>query len=243
MRAHCIQHVPFETPGCIEPWLREAGFEITNTRLFEATRFPDPGDIDILIVMGGPMSVNDERTIPWLVDEKQFIRKSISTGVSVLGVCLGAQLIASATGARVYRNHRKEIGWFPVRGIDPANPSAFRFPPSLSVFHWHGETFDLPPGGALLAKSDACENQAFQIGPNVVGLQFHLEMTPSGARALVENCRGELVPEAYVQTEEELLAAPASRYESINEHMHSVLTYLVNSRMHHSCGQGTGAKH
>ncbi len=243
MRAHCIQHVPFETPGCIEPWLRKAGFDITSTRLFETTRFADPDDLDILIVMGGPMSVNDGSTVPWLADEKQFIRKLISKGVSVLGVCLGAQLIASAMGARVYRNLQKEIGWFPVKGIAPANPSAFRFPPSALVFHWHGETFDLPPGGALLAKSDACENQAFQIGPNVLGLQFHLEMTPDGARALVDNCRGELVPEAYVQTEEELLAAPALRYETINGLMHGVLTYLVNSRMHLSCGQRTGAKH
>jgi hypothetical protein len=86
MRAHCIQHVPFETPGCIEPWLRKAGFEITNTRVFQATRFPDPGNLDILIVMGGPMSVNDGSTVPWLADEKQFIRKSISKGVSVHGV-------------------------------------------------------------------------------------------------------------------------------------------------------------
>ncbi|MFS8823264.1 gamma-glutamyl-gamma-aminobutyrate hydrolase family protein, partial [Synechococcus sp. W60.2] len=100
----------------------------------------------MLIVMGGPMSANDESTFPWLVQEKEFIRNAIEAGKSILGICLGAQLIASAMGARVFPNPVKEIGWWPVQGIQPANELAFRFPPSIEVFHWHGETFELPPG-------------------------------------------------------------------------------------------------
>ena len=117
MRAHYLQHVEFEGLGSIEPWLKAAGYEITNTRLFESAKLPDLKKIDLLIVMGGPMSVNDEDDFPWLVSEKKFIREAINSGKPVLGICLGAQLIASATGARVYRNPIKEIGWFPIYGM------------------------------------------------------------------------------------------------------------------------------
>lgn len=133
MRAHYLQHVPFEGLGSIEAWLHEAGYSIGVTRLFEGDAFPDPDDLDLLIVMGGPMSVNDEHRYPWLIQEKAFIRAAIDAGVAVLGVCLGAQLIASAHGAPVYPNHAAEIGWFPIEGVansDPqADPDAFSFPP------------------------------------------------------------------------------------------------------------------
>jgi GMP synthase-like glutamine amidotransferase len=164
MRAHYLQHVQFEGLGSIEPWLRMAGCEITYTPLFESTQLPDERTIDLLVIMVVPMSVNDEEAFPWLVSEKQFIREVINSGKPVLGICLGAQLIASAMGARVFRNPVKEIGWFPIRATASKDGSAFRFPPSETVFHWHGETFELPDGALLLAKSDGCENQAFQLG-------------------------------------------------------------------------------
>ncbi|MEW6510739.1 MAG: type 1 glutamine amidotransferase [Bacteroidota bacterium] len=226
MRAHYLQHVPFEGLGCIEPWLKAAGYEITHTRLFESTQFPEPNELDLLVVMGGPMSANDEGRLPWLIQEKQFIHRCLRGGKSILGVCLGAQLIASAMGARVYRNREKEIGWFPVEGVLPAGSSTFRFPTSAEVFHWHGETFDLPPGAIRLARSEGCENQAFQVERNVIGLQFHLEITPVGALALLENCRSDLTPGPYVQIEQELRAAPASRYHAINGIMDDILAYL-----------------
>lgn len=227
MRAHYFQHVEFEGLGSIAPWLEAAGYEITNTKLFESAKFPDLKKIDLLVVMGGPMSVNDEDDFPWLVSEKQFIREAINSGKPVLGICLGAQLIASATGAKVYRNSLKEIGWFPIYGISSKDGSIFSFPPSVKVFHWHGETLDLPSGATLLAKSDGCENQAFQIGKSVIGLQFHLETTPKEAREIVSHCRDELVPSRYIQTEKEILSAKHERYKSINHLMGSILSFLL----------------
>lgn len=226
LRAHWFQHVPFEGLGHIEPWLHRAGFEISCTRFFESPRLPDPAAVDFLVVMGGPMSVNDEDVYPWLADEKQFIRRILAAGKPLLGICLGAQLIASAFGARVAPNREKEIGWFPIEGLPPRNNSGFRFPTSAEVFHWHGETFDLPPGASHLARSRACDNQAFQIG-SAIGLQFHLETTPESARALVENARGDLVPGPFVQSEADLLAATAEHYQAIHRLMDDLLAYLL----------------
>ena len=225
MRAHYLQHVPFEGLGSIEPWLIEAGYRISATRFFQSTELPDPEAIDLLVVMGGPMSINDEKAFPWLMEEKVFIRRAVELGKPVLGICLGAQLIAGAMGSRVYSNGEKEIGWHPIEG--KATDGGFVFPESAEVFHWHGETFDLPAGAALLASSAACENQAFQLGDSVIGLQFHLETTPESAGAIVDNCRDELVPSRYVQTEERILAVGAERYESINRMMGEVLAYLT----------------
>ncbi|MGH8657760.1 MAG: type 1 glutamine amidotransferase [Gammaproteobacteria bacterium] len=229
MRVHYLQHVPFERLGSIAPWLEAAGCEITNTRFFESAELPDPKMIDLLVVMGGPMSVNDEHEFPWLVPEKQFIRDAINSGKPVLGICLGAQLIASAMGASVYRNRVKEIGWFQIHGVSSNDSSIFSFPPAENVFHWHGETFDLPSGAIRLARSDGCENQAFQLGKSVIGLQFHLETTPESAQEIISNCRDELVPSKYRQTEEEILSAKRESYKSINQQMGNVLSFLLRA--------------
>lgn len=229
MKAHYFKHVPFEDLGSIRLWLTKTGYTITCTPFFESAQLPDPEEIDLLIVMGGPMSVNDEKIYPWLVDEKNFIHQMIMSGKPVLGICLGAQLIASAMGAKVYPNSMKEIGWFPVYGIPSDDSSVFRFPQSLKAFHWHGETFDLPAGAMQIAKSDGCENQAFQLGQWVIGLQFHLETTPHSARELVAHCRNELVPAACIQQETEILSAGPAQYQSINLLMDKILAFLTRN--------------
>jgi GMP synthase-like glutamine amidotransferase len=228
MRAHYLQHVHFEGLGAIEPWLATAGYTITHTAFYASDKLPKPEDIDFLVVMGGPMSVNDEAQYPWLNLEKHFIAEVIAAGKPVLGICLGAQLIAAASGAPVYANNVKEIGWFPVEGISSENPKAFRFPPATDAFHWHGETFDLPTGATHLARSAGCENQAFQLGSAVIGLQFHVETTIDSARQLVTNCSDELAEGSYIQGAEEILAAPVEKYQSAHQLMAEILLFLHN---------------
>jgi GMP synthase-like glutamine amidotransferase len=231
MHAQIFQHVPFEGSGSIGPWLEMRGAAVGVTAFFEPHALPNAEEIDCLVVMGGPMSVNDEQMYPWLVHEKRVIGEMIARGKPVLGVCLGAQMIANVLGAKVYPNQQKEIGWFPIRSTASEHPGpVFRFPDQCLVFHWHGETFDLPRRAVRLAASAACENQAFQYGANVIGLQFHLETTALTARELVAHCRAELVPAPYVQSEVQILAAPAERYATINDMMSRVLEYLLPIR-------------
>ena len=225
MKIQVLQHVPFEGSGSMAGWLAARRVEVGLTRLYAGDPLPRADEIDGLIAMGGPMSVNDEDELPWLRPEKELVRNAVSRGIPVLGVCLGAQLIASALGARVYPGPEKEIGWFPIQGVAGVAP-AFQFPPECLAFHWHGETFGLPPGAVRLASSAGCDNQAFQVGSRALALQFHLETTPDSAAALVEHCRDELVPGPYVQTESELLAAPATHYAAINRLMGEVLAAL-----------------
>lgn len=229
MRAHYLQHVPFEGLGSIEAWLQRAGYEITGTKLYESSTFPRGEAIDLLVVMGGPMSVHDESDCRWLSDEKRFIRNMIESGTPTLGICLGAQLIAGAMGGKVSRNPVKEIGWFPVQAVASKKNAAFRFPEETVVFHWHGETFSLPPKAIHIAKSEGCQHQAFQIGNRVIGLQFHLETTPDSVQALVTHCRDELAEGEYIQTEETILAVPPERYYRINRLMGDILEYLTGT--------------
>ena len=226
MKAHILQHVPFENIGSIASWLEARQATATYTRFFEHYVLPELKALDLIVVLGGPMSVNDESTLPWLRTEKEFVRDAVRRGIPMVGICLGAQLIASALGERVYRNACREIGWFPVMATSPAENS-FRFPKKCRVFHWHGETFDLPTGAVLLARSEGTENQAFQIGGHVVGLQFHLETTPESVRALIDNCRSELVPGQYIQTEDNLLQTAAATYAKVNSIMSELLSYIT----------------
>ena len=226
LNVHCFQHVPFEGLGALEPRLSRAGCRIGCTRFFADARLPDPDAVDFLVVLGGPMSVNDEAAWPWLVAEKEFIRRFVAAGKPLLGICLGAQLLAGALGARVAPLREKEIGWFPIAGAPHSSAAAFRFPATAAAFHWHGETFALPSGAVHLARRRACENQAFQVG-RAIGLQFHLETTPATARALVENARAELVPGPFVQTEAEILAAPPKTYAALHRLLDDLLAHLL----------------
>lgn len=230
MQAHYFQHVAFEGLGSIEDWLKRHGYQISSTQFYQQADLPEVDDVDFLVVMGGPMSVNQEADYPWLAAEKQFIRQFIKTGKPLLGICLGAQLIASATGAQVYSNKQKEIGWWPVRAVANHSASVFAFPETTCVFHWHGETFDLPEDAERIAESYGCQNQAFQLGSSVIGLQFHLETTPDSAQTLVEHCADDLQPAAYVQSAAEILSVDMENYLNINRLMSELLAYLHSSQ-------------
>jgi GMP synthase-like glutamine amidotransferase len=227
VRVQVLQHVPFEGIGSIQSWMDARGAVVSTTRLFEPSRLPALRDFDWLIVMGGPMSVNEQSVHAWLAPEKSLVADAVRAGKTVLGICLGAQLIASALGAPVFPNPHKEIGWFPVRRTHAGDTGiAQLFADGVEVFHWHGETFDLPPAAGRFLQSDACRNQAFLIGSHVVGLQFHIETTPQGAASLIENSREELVVGPYIQTEAQMLARP-QRFAGANALMDSVLDALV----------------
>jgi len=195
MRFYCLQHVPFETPGLLTGVVRKKGYSLRTIALFDNEPLPSTADFDGLIIMGGPMSIHDEDIYPWLRAEKTLIASAIREGKKVLGICLGAQLIAAVSGARVYPNPQKEIGFWPVQWTEAAGKRRAE----EVVFHWHGETFDLPAGAVLLASTKACVNQAFLLGDGVLGVQFHPEVTPEIIRAMIAHEGHELVDAPYIQ--------------------------------------------
>ncbi len=207
LRIHYLQHVPFEGLGSIAGWVQRHHHSLSVTPFFQPDHaLPPVGELDWLIVLGGPMSVHDERTYPWLTEERTFIGDAIRAGKVVIGICLGAQLIAHVLGARVYRNAEKEIGWFPVQFSGPATSLLGGLPGQMTVFHWHGDTFELPEGALHFARTDTCAHQAFLYRQNVLGLQFHLEATPETVRQMLLHGSGELVEGPSIQTAREMLA-------------------------------------
>ena len=228
MNVHILQHVPFEDIGSMADWLARRGARQTRTRFFAEPTLPSVQGLDLVIAMGGPMSVNDEARYPWLAAEKSFLAAAMEQGVAVIGICLGAQLIASALGQRVYANAQKEIGWFPIQGGE-AGAGTFAFPDGCTVFHWHGETFELPPGAQHLASSAACSHQAFQLGRKVVGLQFHLETTAASLDSIIVHSRDELQPGPFIQNEAAMRAAGPEHFARINRLMGEVLDYVCDT--------------
>jgi GMP synthase-like glutamine amidotransferase len=206
MRLHYLQHVPFEDAANIAAWAAERGHSVTRTRLFADEPLPAQSDFDFLAIMGGLMNIYEEKKYPWLAKEKAFIANSISAGKKVFGVCLGAQLIADVLGGKVTKNPFKEIGWFPVK-LTEANRRSRVFsslPIEFTAFHWHGDTFAIPPQTAHLATSQACRNQAFQYGHRVAGIQFHLDFSLESIFRLIQNCGNELIDAPHVQPKHRL---------------------------------------
>lgn len=203
MNLHYLQHVPFEGLGYIEEWAESHQTGISVTRLFNNEPLPEVSSIDWLVVMGGPMGIHDHDEHPWLVAEKAFIKDAIDAGKTVLGICLGAQLIADVLGAKVYPGPQKEIGWYPIQRAEDA-PALL--PEELIVFHWHGDTFDIPADAVRLTSSTTCANQGFVYRDRVVGLQFHMETTPESMDALIANCGHELIDAPFIQSAEQMRA-------------------------------------
>lgn len=183
LRIHYFQHLVHEDLGSIENWVKARGHTTTCTQFFAGDPVIPPLDaIDWLIVMGGTMGVYEDAEYPWLRDEWTYIRSAIDAGKTVLGICLGSQLIARALGAKVYPGPAREIGWLPVDKTEAgkASPLFEVMPDPFTVFQWHGDTFDLPADAAWLAASAAVAHQAFSYGERVLALQFHLEATERG---------------------------------------------------------------
>jgi GMP synthase-like glutamine amidotransferase len=178
MPVDVIRHVPFEGLGLIEPVLKRHELPIRWHEIGDTLTDPELATSQALILMGGPMSANDPD--PWVGTEIDLIQRALARQIPILGVCLGAQLIARTLGSRVYRNPVKEIGWYPTYWTDAGriDPVFGGLPDGVNIFQWHGETFDIPPGAEWLAYTKTCAYQAFRAGPNVYGIQFHPEVTP-----------------------------------------------------------------
>lgn len=207
LRIHIFQHVSFEGPAALKAWAEKNGHLLSYTRFYNNEKPPEHDEIDWLVIMGGPMGVYDQLQYPWLKTEIEYIRVAIEQSKVVIGICLGAQLIATALGARVYRSPLPEIGWFPIR-IDQkvANLNDLAFlPPETVVFHWHQDTFEIPDGANALASSEAFPNQAFIYGNRVLALQFHFEMDEPALKNMISHGNSELVSGKWVQTAPEIL--------------------------------------
>jgi GMP synthase-like glutamine amidotransferase len=193
MRLHVIQHVPFEGAAAVADWAQERGHHL-ECGIALTEQYPSPTDVDFLVIMGGPMAADDEAGNPWLLPEKRFIAETIAAGKLVLGVCLGAQILAEVLGGTVRRNGYREIGWHAIgRTPTGAEEPLFSAWEDVEVVgQWHGDTFDLPLGIEPAWSSEACRNQAFVFDGRVVALQFHLEWDEQHLEALIAKCADEL---------------------------------------------------
>lgn len=229
MRIHYLQHVPFEDLANIEYWAIDKCHELSRTLLFENEELPPISGFDWLIIMGGPMNIYEHDRYPWLLKEKKFISEAIANDKVVLGICLGAQLLADVLGGKVHKNEQKEIGWYSVRLTSAAKSSQiFRvLPERFMAFHWHGDTFSIPPQAKRVAESEACLNQAFEMD-KAIGIQFHLESSIESIDHLILNCAEELSDGRYVQRPEELLSH-LDRLSEINGLMRIFLDNIENA--------------
>jgi GMP synthase-like glutamine amidotransferase len=209
MMIHIFQHVAYEHPGTILDWAEAHQHQINYTLFYEKHSLPKIDSFDLLIILGGPMSVNDTKKYNWLEKEIAFIQSCVQKKKKIIGICLGSQLLAKALGAEVYKNNLQEIGFFPIvktlSGFK--NKLTQNLPDNWPMFHWHGETFDLPEKAQSLFSSNACQNQIFIHG-NCIGMQFHPEVNLQLLKAMVENGEKELNERLYIQNKATLLSHP-----------------------------------
>lgn len=179
MNALALKHICLEGPAMLGAFFRQRGWNIEEVNL-DRGEFPNKSaeEYDLILILGGPMGVNEEDKYPFLAPEIEYIKKSLKTEVPIVGICLGAQLIAKALGAPVYKNRAVEIGWYEIYLTDAAlsDPVLKGLPERFYAFHWHGDTFDLPKNAVLLASSRLCKNQIVRFKPNVYGFQCHFEL-------------------------------------------------------------------
>ena len=176
-----IRHLAFEDLGCFEPVLARAGYKVHYYDVgVDELWTLEPVKTELVVVLGGPIGAYEDNKYPFLVDEIEILEQRLGAGRPTIGICLGAQLMARALGARVYPGSAKEIGFAPLRLTEAGNASCLAAIEGAPVLHWHGDTFDLPESSIRLASTDLCENQAFAFGPNAIGFQFHPEAGGDG---------------------------------------------------------------
>ena len=188
-----IKHIEIEGPGTLGEFLKETARKTKIVELDKGDTLPSVDEYEAIISLGGPMNVYEEAKYPFLKEEDKLIKKALREEIPVLGICLGAQILAKACGAKVRKADKKEVGWFKVNLTDACkrDPLFENMPAEFEVFQWHEDTFAIPKGALHLAESQTCLNQAFRFGRNAYGLQFHVEVTPemieSWIRAYTKN--------------------------------------------------------
>ena len=236
LKVHYFQHIAGEGFGSCYQFLKQHNAKISATEFFalpvdrslEIEALPQVEDVDLLIIMGGEMSVNDEVNFPWLKIEKRWLRRYLSMGKPAIGLCLGGQLIANALGAAVSRSEKQELGWTGVRKVNYVPAECFELPAEFNVMQWHSETFEIPKGAIHLAENDVCRNQMYQIGKNVLGFQFHPEITPETLNLFLEN-EEELdhFPGQYVQTQQQLKNTSKNNFIVGNQILNQAIEYVL----------------
>ncbi len=205
-----FQHVAFEGPAAIEPFFNSKGHRVEVNRLYSGEPAEIDSRTDALVIMGGPMGVGDESKYPWLAEEKRAIESALQKDLPILGICLGAQLLAEVLGAQVKSMGYREIGWFEVEARPEflEHPLGKSFPPRFTPLHWHGDNFDIPQSAIRLGSSSACANQGFVYGDKHIGLQFHLEFDQKSVKRLARNAAHELTGCGSIHSETEMLEQP-----------------------------------
>lgn len=228
MKVLLFRHFAFDDPSAIVQWAEQAGCDVIIREPAIEIRQEWLEEFDLLVILGGPMSVYQETEYPWLVREKAFVKSAIDTGKKVLGICLGAQMIADVLGASVYRAGHKEIGWHWMCRTHQRHPWLEHIPKQFESYAWHGDTFDLPKEATRLAASAACENQAFAYGEHVLGLQFHLETTRQCIDRMLTDWSDELQTAPYIQSES-VIRAGIEKTETSHKLLWGILDRMVKS--------------
>lgn len=228
MRIHYLQHADFESIGIIDAWARAKHYTLSCSKTYLGEKLPDCDEFDFLIVMGGPQSAITPEHYPYLLDEIAFIKNAIQQKKLMLGICLGAQLIAAALGAKAERSPHKEVGVFPINFTEAGrqDPILEGLPEQFEVVHWHNDMPGLPEHAQILAKSEGCPRQIIRFTQHSYGFQCHLEPTIMDIQKMSEHCQEDLQPGQYIQSAETMLAFD---YVPMHQYMEHILDRLVTN--------------